>query len=333
MTMKLNSLKMMGGMILSLMFGMTVFTSCSSDSDGGTNLTDAKYESTAAKYEIQGSSAPYSSIELTASGDYIIIKNSLAASRPFALTDKIASKFIARPVEETRGYASPIIHGKYTKISDTEYKLEGFGTITISNSTSGAYSLEITETGKSTYTLTAAKATQNPSSDITKNLCRTWSFASYRLEMTVPKLGKVLDGEYTFNDEGTDRLNRDLYNVLKSYGAINMTYEQFLKTEGAVEIDASDMPESVIFTKTGTYVVLYANETLAVSTWTWTDESKGILHYSWDYSDMYNKNHSGDIQVSFRGNQLVFRETYGDNGSGNSDKVEGVISYYMNEVQ
>lgn len=318
-------------MILSLVFGMTVFTSCSSDSDGGTNLTDAKYESTAAKYEIQGSNSPYSSIELTASGDYIIIRSGAAASRPFALNDMFVSKFIARPAEDTRA-SSSVIHGKYTKISDTEYQLEGFGTIVITGSTDNAASLEITETGKSSYTLTAAVATQAPASDMTKNLCRTWSFASYRLEMNVPNMGKVFDGEYTFNNEGTERLNQDLYNMYRSYDAsFTMSYEQYKSSRYYIKPDISDMPENIIFTKTGTYMVLYANETLAVSTWTWDDESKGILRYSWDYGDMNNKNRSGNVQVSFRGNQLVFRETYVDKQYNSQSTID--FSYYMNEVK
>lgn len=53
------------------------FFSCSDDSeDVVVNMNPPQYESVSGKYEITDSSSPYASVELGASGDYIVIKRS-----------------------------------------------------------------------------------------------------------------------------------------------------------------------------------------------------------------------------------------------------------------
>ena len=51
------------------------FFSCNDDNEEVVgNLNPPQYESVSGKYEITDSSSPYASIELGASGDYIVIK-------------------------------------------------------------------------------------------------------------------------------------------------------------------------------------------------------------------------------------------------------------------
>ena len=331
--MKKMKFNLVWGVILALVFGTTLFTACSSDSDGGTSLSAPKYESTAAKYEIQNTNAAYQSIELTASGDYIITKRGYRYVRPVALTTNVVSKFLARPEAGTRATNGNIIYGKYTKISDTEYQLEGFGTIVITGSTDNAVSLQITETGGTPYTLTAAESNQAPESEMTRNLCRTWKIASFRMSLVLG--GQTyLDGEYTYDKYGL----WNLYNDMKNSGLIapEDMDEDVPTSIDDVDIEDEELiegaPKRIIFTKAGTYMVEYAGEQLAISTWSWTNEAEGLLAYSWNYDSMHGKG-SGVVKVSFRGNQLAIQEgnLEADIQSGKNEYVN--LTWYMNEVQ
>ena len=332
--MKKMKFNLVGGVILALVFGTTLFTACSSDSDGGTSLSAPKYESTAAKYEIQNTNAAYQSIELTASGDYIITKRGYRYVRPVALTTNVVSKFLARPEAGTRATNGNIIYGKYTKISDTEYQLEGFGTIVITGSTDNAVSLQITETGGTPYTLTAAESNQAPESEMTRNLCRTWKIASFSMKVVVA--GRTyLDGEYTYDKYGA----WNMFNDMKNNGMLSeKDIEKFpsspdqISDEDELEL-MEDAPLRVIFTKAGTYMVQYSGDRLAVATWSWKNEAEGEMRYSWNYDNMYTSG-SGLVKIGFRGNQLTLRES-GEFESSDISDEEGsvVLTWYMNEVQ
>ena len=66
--------------VMAVAFGV-LNSSCSSDGDGGT-LSEPEYSDVSAKYNI-GSSSPYSSIELTESGHYVVTLNSAQAKKSF----------------------------------------------------------------------------------------------------------------------------------------------------------------------------------------------------------------------------------------------------------
>lgn len=73
----------------------------------------------------------------------------------------------------------------------------------------------------------------------------------------------------------------------------------------------SQFPTQIIFTNAGSYVVFYKDNSLAVATWTWENDSQTKLRYSWNYADMgYNTGSwqvpYGVVEVGFRGNQLYF---------------------------
>ena len=304
-------------LMTALVAGLTMFTSCNNDNGvvSPTFETPA-YEDVSAKYEVSGSSL-YKSFELTASGNYVIVKKTSYLS---------ASKlFFGRMDEATRATSSgDIIYGKFTKKSDTEFELEGFGSIVIEGGTDNVVSLKITPNGGTTMTLPAQRVEQKEAEEnsFTSKICRTWSVASYRY--TIVLNGSVFfDGEYATLED----LVKALTNKAKSMGASN--------ADELFDVPYDETPEQILFSKSGTYLVVYKNSTLGVSTWQWKDENKGILHYSWNYDDMYDSNSSGDVHLSWRNSQLAVKEVINASDAGYDIGYSLTITIvtYLNEVK
>lgn len=311
--------------LIALSMSMFVFSSCSKNDDEEekapetptpeqSNFTTPTYENVSAKYEITNSSSQFKSFELTASGNYIIVKNGYSA-RAF-------SHFFGEQEETTRSTSyGNIIYGKFTKKSDTEFELEGFGTIVIKGGANNACSLIITQTGGSPITLPAQRSTQTESSTFTNQLCRTWSIGSFRF--TIIKNGQTLyDGEYATLEELATSLSKM---------AEELDKEEVDAVEISKDIAEVTNPQQVVFTKSGTYMVFYSNTTLAVSTWKWEDEANGKLRYSWNYQNMYDDDYSGVVDVSWRGIQLTIKEGATEYEDGDTYTVS--MTYYLNEVK
>ena len=84
------------------------------------------------------------------------------------------------------------------------------------------------------------------------------------------------------------------------------------------------LPEEVVFTKAGTYMVSYDNQMLAVSTWAWENMSTGLLRYSWNYDDMYDEEMAGTAWVSFKNNDLYLNETYKETEDGDTYEEQAI---------
>lgn len=315
------------------------FASCSDDDDDektnqATNIETPAYESVSALYQITSENSNIKSIELTESGEYIIITNSSStAAKRASLQKKNKKWFIGKALPKTRASEDNIIYGKYTKISDTEFNLEGWGTITITGSADNAVSIVVTPTNGEAYTLTAARKTQNASSTLTTQLCRTWDMASWRFTITLENRN-VFDKEYAMNDLG------NLYNDLKS--ALGSYFDEEDEEEDLEDFNEmlEELPTQVIFTKAGTYMVIYKDNTTAIATWAWQDESAGLLRYSWDYDSMDDEAEAGTVTVGFRGNQLQIVEADDDDDvdeyDGEDDDEEDMhvtTTYYLNEAK
>ena len=108
--------------ILLLAVAMTGITACSSDDDD-TNFSTPQYESVSAYYEVTSHNSDIKSVELTSSGNYIVIRDNASSRQAYFF-----SRFVIAPDEdETRATTyQNIIKGRFTKISDTEFELEGF---------------------------------------------------------------------------------------------------------------------------------------------------------------------------------------------------------------
>ncbi len=299
-------------MVLTVAAGMNA---CSSSDDepenGGEGLGEVpalptpEYESSSAKYEITQSSSSISSIELTASGEYIIESAYSYRGVPQKKSVKTNTSCLLLRQPVSRAYNGGIIAGKYVKISDTEYILEGFGSIVIEGNTSDAFSLQITPSDGGTTTVAAKKASELPDSKINDALCRTWNIDDLGVKIT---LNKSIIYDKTKPASKMDELLQESQTALANY---------FMNHFGA-DADEFDPYEplgyyatQVIITKSGTYMVKYSNGGLAVSTWHWINESKGQFQFSWDYDNPDSSgNGNATNYVSFKGQQLSIREVH-----------------------
>lgn len=324
-------------MMLALMVAALSFTACGGDDeiDNG-DLSTPKYEAESALYMITDSQSDYKSIEFTASGNYLItMKYYVYGMTRMAEGPNCFRGLFAHPIVKTRSYGfdDKIIYGTYTVEGDT-YKLDGFGTIVVNGGGSNAVSLDITTKDGEKISLGAQKENQYSSSSMTNSLCRTWKSNKYGIHSTVGGQ-TVLDETYnSYRD-----FLRAFYGMDKNVGdngVIEFGNNVSVNLWEGVEEELKKAPLQVIFTKSGTYVVFYADGSLAVSTWKWLDESAGKVRYSWDYDNMYNSYSSGSISVNFKDDYLIVKEDlrdsfYGYGGSGSGASV--TIIYYLNEVR
>ncbi|MDE6650718.1 MAG: hypothetical protein K2K45_12400, partial [Muribaculaceae bacterium] len=234
------------------------------------------------RFTITSADSPYSSVEFTASGNYLITEKSYtpyyspASSLVGSNEHKHGNIFNSKMQASTRDSYDGVIYGKYTINSDGEYVLDGFGTIKVISNGGTAVDLEITTNSGYEIVVGANRDNIMTESDMTNKLCRTWKFSKVHLILW---------------EEGKKVFDKTL--SMKEYGEWD-------------ELD--ELPENVIFTKSGTYLVTYSDGDLAVSTWRWENEKKGILRYSGDYDHLYDEYESGTVEVSFDGNQLVIVE-------------------------
>lgn len=276
--MKKNALIALSMIMLSV-FSMT-FTACGDDDDDEEPvITTPKYSEDAVRYEIKGTS-DIASIEFTESGMYVITKKGKSAAKGFGKFFKGKSyRSITRSEDDDYEY----IHGKYTKNGDV-YTLEGFGTITVVKKEDVNVSLQIQQTGKKAYTLSAQPTEKIEKSDITTKLCRTWKCDSINLVCT--------KGD-------TVVLNRTSTKSAKLKVAVDSLYGE--KTH------EHESCEEFIFTTSGSYLVKYDDGTLGVAQWKWKNEKKDTLYYAWEGE----WDEDGVVSVSFnKNNQLVLVEVH-----------------------
>ena len=324
------------------------FTACSSDDDdnGGT-LDVPAYKDVSALYTITQSGSNYSSIELTESGNYVIVRNSSNSRREItrAVANEKLAGFVVSPwfSDMTRSTTyNNIITGKYTKNGDNTFVLEGFGTIAVTSAGDSSYSLEITENGSQPYTLTAARKEQYPGAEQTVKLCRTWHISSIRMLMsgTADNEGQSLNFSIDESVDGGDMpsLMYKCYASMMRW-AINASgksvpesyFEEELAEQKKRFESAYPYVEDMIFTQVGTYMVTYKGDKLAISTWTWQGDSFDKIHYSWNYSNMTSVI-SGDCKVEFNGNKCIITEEK----SGSADIVRNAdvkAIYTLTEVK
>lgn len=275
------------------------FTACSKD-DGGddgkkeTSLSTPAHENDAVKYNITSSNSDISSIEFTESGNYIIMMKRTSTYTSRAANEKKTVFGVKNNIGITRASNYIDYYGKYTKNGDT-YILENFGTVKVIKNGDIAVSLELTPTGRSSYTLTAtAESRTINNSDMSNKLCRTW------------RLDKI---DTYYKDKKTGKSEQT-----------SVTLEQILQYD-------DDCGEEVIFTKAGTYMVKYHDGTLDIALWAWVNESTGKACYSWDGKITETNKAEDIINISFSGNQLIVVEEWDDEYEYEKE------TYYFNEVR
>lgn len=291
-------------------------SSCSDDDDevkgvgAIPELSTPPYENVSAKYEINTAGSAIKSIELTAAGNYIIIADPYAATAHEetagpANTYATKSGLIPVPFQPTsRSDFNGVIYGKFTKISDTEFILEGFGSIVIEGTSSNTVSIIVTTADGKSDTVSAVKASENPDSAITKAICRTW-------DLTQARLTAAINGKKIFDKTAPIanywKLQTEAEKALADW--VNTHYPDPEDPAEPSVYDYDFYPSQVLFSRSGTYLVTYTNGAMALSTWRWVNEAAGIFHYSWNYNDANDEEASNDATVSFDGNSIVVSES------------------------
>ncbi len=150
------------------------FQSCSDDDDGGDGgnngtLEPPVYSEEAVKCEFTDSEAPYESLELTESGDYILI---LRDNEPNVEPVNTASPL--RSVSRA-GSESNVKHGTYKKIGEKSYELSDFGKVVFTES-----GIEITAPNGTTATYDTTIVPKLQTSHPIDLLCRSWKCVQWR---------------------------------------------------------------------------------------------------------------------------------------------------------
>lgn len=182
----------------SMMMGS--LTSCTADDDGpldndelwkGT-LADAPYAADAACFRILDGDVK--TIELTGSGLYFVDRGGSddynAPAKAFRKAAASASKKTLR--KDWTPYQA-ILSGKFTRLEDGSYDLEGFGIVTW-NQEDGTVTIRLQD-GED-YIWDAVKEETVTSNELNNRLCRTWKIYEARAEF-LDKNSKVI-GSYTY---------------------------------------------------------------------------------------------------------------------------------------
>lgn len=304
------------------------FTSCSDDDDKS-SFQPAAYESYAAKYQITDDDAQYSSVEFTESGNYILTKNENADYYNMAMAPAISIKSpkvalkngfvgVLQRKDITRSAYSPILYGTYTIDANGTFILEGYGKVKVVKDSSGnAYSLEFIPTSGEAFTYKATVQNRDLNSDNTNRLCRTWNLT------TIQYIIKV-NGKQLLNIKGSDMT--ELIKKLQEWAEKNDDEYEPGDWEDIEYIN----PKQVIFTKTGTYLVTYETEDLAISTWRWADSKEDRLLYSW-FNNFEDEDMYGSVDISFSNNKLVMSEY--NKEEDDEEYFEENYIYYFNEAK
>lgn len=276
-------------------------------------LSTPTYEAESGLYEITSEDAPYSSIELTAGGNYFVKENGFnypiwdATNKKSKGKDAENGASVRHTVDfahnagvfsTTRAqYFDGIYFGTFTQIGENTFYLDGFGTVTIIYDGGNACDI-VVDNGSGPVSMGAVRKENYSNSERTDAICRTWNMEKMHIQMYQYNL-KVFDEEFTAD-----------------------TYDEYDAQEG--------WPSQIIFTKAGNYIVIYGmgdNRMLDISSWKWSNEAKGILRFSWDLSNIDNPDASGIVQCLFSGNQLTITETQTEG------PMKMRIIYYMEQAE
>lgn len=314
------------------------FASCGDDDDNGVavseeqavaNLDAPAYESVSAKYNITDEDADLKSIELTASGEYIVTTKTTTSGvkQEFMGTPNNKARIFSAMMATTRGYSYyyyNYVHGKFQKVSDTEFILEGWGRLVVED---GATSIKITYENGSVYSFPVEKVDASESRQKTNDLCRSWNLNKFRM-----RLKYIEDGRTYINyDKTFTTFNAMMSDVAKE---LEKTFGDEMDVDDMIGFEIKE-PKEVVFTKAGTYMVKYEGDELAVSTWKWEDYDNNIIRYSWNYDSMYDDYLGGTATVKFSGKQLVITEgrSESETDEDGSFSFESLIIYYCDEVK
>lgn len=263
-------------MAAAMMLTATCFTACGDDEGGdigNIDLPTPQYEEVSGKYEITSAGSPYESIELGASGNYIVTRGYGGYSHAPKTEGRTRTALMAKRSATRSTEYGGIIYGTFTNLGGNEYALDGFGTIKLEYSGNKVTGIEVTTDGTTTA-YSAEKAPTMGNDNITSALCRTWKVEKVRDVYFDKETGKKSDVTVTPENPG-------------EFGG--------------------DMGWEVMFSKSGTYLISRLDGSLDMAEWKWKNRGAGQLYYAWDGE------WTGDYAtITFDGNRAVVHDKWED---------------------
>lgn len=268
------------------------------DTSEPADLPDATlYAEVSGKYNIGTTDVPYSSIELTADGYYIVEKTSSYAYGVKAMarkTTKVESMFQRRSAIKRSYENESLITGSFMEIGEGEYELENFGTLKVTgrDADNDVTSFELDDNTGGSVAFAVDKAA-NEAEDLTGNsgnLCRMWRSVESRAQYYYGQ-NPVYDAIYSTDaDEVTTYVNQ-----------LNIDWR-----EDMIFDDGGDALTRVLFSQAGTYLMFFRDGSMEQSYWRWVDKENGIIcAYDLD-------GESSTPQTTFYGNRVNIVEEYSE---------------------
>lgn len=256
-----------------LSVGMTACLGGDDDEDGEDlwegSVEAPAYESDASCYTILDSDE-LESIELTASGNYIIVPTANGSYYNAPLKNSKAEarrgrRMFSRQSQSRASDGMDIIFGEYSKLGDGSYNLDGYGKLTVVDDNT----LIVTPNGGTEMTLRAEKKGTAKDSDLNNRFCRTWYVESVKRQ---------------------------------TYSGNNLIDEYNLPSS---EIHA-EYVKYVVVSKAGTFLQTDWDDSVeSYGTWRWQNTKNQVFRY-----DFIDEEGEGEVQVSFSGNKATFIEKY-----------------------
>ena len=272
--------------IAALILSAFSFSSCSSDDndkdggDGG-NFTTPAMAADAIMLE-NFSCDEIKQLELTASGDYLAY-----AKTSFIYQFLPTSKSLKESIDNTYEYIS----GKYTKVEDNIYFLEGLGSLQLTKGANNTVTIQLTNLSGTIASGTAEDETVNVTDGKTLDLCRTW----YIVQTNFRYEGFTADGKAE-TPVGAEFPNAQ-YQTSNDLMAMGEWLMQNYKKDIMEELAGKSYIKNIIFTPK-TFAINFGYETY-VGDWEWTNKDKGTINYKWEKGYMTTNFDNGEATVSF----------------------------------
>ena len=299
--MKINKFIMSVGIISALTF----LPSCSDDDkdtpDVGNNdfseLEKPAMADEAVKYDVTTPGSDISSIELTESGQYIITRSGAYFYSAQSTDSRLATK-ARHALGHSRAADPNYICGSYIKVGENEYILDGYGSVVITGSSNNGIELIISPEDGDPFTVGAQQDTALfDTSEETIALCRSWNPTQIRMRVLLN--GKVMadeSGAYKDYNKVMERIARKL----ASYNPDEYDDDDFIFDDA--------LANEVIFTRSGSYVVFFDDDTLTPRIWRWSDRKNMQLQYSFYLDGFDYPEYTGYVTAGFNGHSVVLYE-------------------------
>ena len=301
-------------------------SACGSDDDpeegeGGSGSDVVNTD--AARYEITDPNADISFIELTEGGQYFVGGDE---------SDYGAKPMMARRAAQRAAESSDdgLHYGDYTKGTNGEYVLNGYGTLTVTKN-GEVYEVKIVPEGSTTTkSYSARKVTSTePISSTAKNLCRTWKFQSVAYSF---KMGSytVFDLKANSMREITIQMKAKMKELASKNGE-EWTQEDEDEWNEQIEYAYEGQPERLTFTGSGYMYIRFGDND--VEPYMWRMSGNKLQRWNWDEEAWSNdfflsiddtalEEGSSETVSEVKGNTLTITQTLrGSEG--------GVIKYSM----